>query len=145
MHFDWPIPAFISSALLGRSRNYRNILYICSTIMVFYEKICLKERNLEEMFFTNNFVTRISHNVFLPLFYPRPVTYVYYLYHQRYHQGSPCPLRSIKWILVPYKTEVFCWYLILAVYKLFRIPSIIKRTIVQKVGRCHLWFSKEIF
>ena len=113
--------------------------------MVFYEKIGLKERNLEEMFFKQNFVTPHIVQCFPSSLYPHTVAYVYYLYHHRYHQGSPFPLRSMKWLLVPYKTEVFCWYLILAIYKLFRISSIIKRTIIQKVGRCHLWFSKEIF
>ena len=60
-----------SSGLLGRLRNYRSIQHICSTTMVFYEKICLKGKwNLEEMFFKQNIVTRHITQFCLPLFYP---------------------------------------------------------------------------
>ena len=60
-----------SSGLLGRLRNYRSIQHICSTTMVFYEKICLKESETWRKCFSNKILSRrISHEFCLPLFYP---------------------------------------------------------------------------
>ena len=60
-----------SSGLLGRLRNYRSIQHICSTTMVFYEKICLKESETWRKCFSNKILSRrISHNFAFLFFTP---------------------------------------------------------------------------
>ena len=119
-----------SSGLLGRLRNYRSIQHICSTTMVFYEKICLKES--ETWIGGNVFQTKYCHAAYHTILpsssLPRPVAFVYYLYHWHHHQGCLFPLGSIKWFLALHKTEVFCWYLILLYIRL---------TMKNLIGREH--------
>ena len=76
--------------------------------MVFYEKICLKERETWRECFSNKILShRISHNVCLPLFYPVLLrTFTIFITNTIIRDLHSHALRSIKWLLVPYKTEV---------------------------------------
>ena len=138
MYFDWPIPAYI--------RFIRKItsLQQHTVYMQYYNgllrKDLFKPKKLGGNVFQTKFWHAEYHTMFSFLFFT-PSCCVWLL------PLSPTLSLGISMFTQKHQVAlgaVFCWYLILAVYKLFRISSIIKRTVIQKVGKCHFWFSKEI-